>query len=138
MAKNQKKFYKLIIEDILYREQTNGVSFMEMFTIKNYLRCAFAAIVMFLKFNLYNDMLMFYSGDDSFAFLKIVSCFVCAQILIGAIIKRCLKGRKVKFFFGLTLFSIPFDLSVIYLRFAQMGGPFAQAITFLSSFIVFS
>lgn len=138
MAKNQKKFYKLIIEDILYREQTNGVSFMEMFTIKNYLRCAFAAIVMFLKFNLYNDMLMFYSGNDSFAFLKIVSCFVCAQILIGAIIKRCLKGRKVKFFFGLTLFSIPFDLAVIYLRFAQMGGPFAQTITFLSSFIVFS
>jgi hypothetical protein len=64
--KEEKKKTKSLnqqVQKIIYRHQKSGITILEMLSIPNYFKYLVVAIVTFLRFNIYNDMIMFYSGS---------------------------------------------------------------------------
>lgn len=117
-----KSLYKKVIEELLYRDQRKGVSLMEVMSIKNYTRYMFSSIVTFLRFNLYNDMLMYYSLTPRTTFCEIVLMASIGYISFGYFIKKKFKGREVMAFCLLIMVSLPFDLIVLGFRLSDALG----------------
>jgi hypothetical protein len=128
---------KAAIEKIIYKEQNKGVTFLEMLEVKNYMRYIVTACVTFLRFNLFNEMIMFYGKDASISFMIILILNVFGSLIFGYTVKKAFKGREVKFYIIIAVFTIPVDIMVIVCRYLEMHTTMSFTITVFGGFISF-
>jgi Na+/melibiose symporter-like transporter len=131
----------VVIEDLLYKQQGSGASLMELMKVRHFKRYILTAIIAFLRFNLFNDMIMYYGqgarkSQTCFVTILVMSSF--GQIIIGYVVMKVLKGRNSKFYVWLELVTIPFDVAIIVVRYMEFTNSISYIFTLFCGFLSFT